>query len=111
MHQTKQAVVRNPNSTRQGKMNIIIEVSLNDSLRNLEVKHQNENRASPLRHIKNLSKACFKQVPAETAILVFYLVLDCHENVAISLNFIIFLKDNGRHRIWEISSIKFPLIL
>ena len=58
-----------------------------------------------------LSTACFKQVPLETAIPVFYLVLGWHQYVAISLNFLTFLKDNGRLRIWEISIVKFSLIL
>ena len=66
-------------------------------------KHQNKNRASPLRHIKPLSTAYFKQVPTEKAIPVFYIVLGWHEYVAISLNFVIFLKDNGRLRIWELA--------
>ena len=54
-----------------------------------------------MRNIKILSTACFKQIHAETAIPVFYLMIGWHEYVAISLNFVIFLKDNGRLRIWE----------
>ena len=76
----------------------------------LNTKHQNKNRARPLRYMKIIS-TCFKKFPAETAIPVFYLVLGRHEYLTISLNFVIFLKDNGRLRIWEISSVKFQLIL
>ena len=56
----------------------------------------NKTRASPLRHIKILSTTCFKQFPAETATPVCYLVLGWHEYVAINLNFVTFLNDNGR---------------
>ena len=79
-------------------------------LKILNTKHQNKNRASPLTYIKIIS-TCFKKFPAETAIPVFYLVLGRHEYLTISLNFVIFLKGNGRLRIREISSVKFPPIL
>ena len=52
----------------------------------------------------------FREVPEETAIPVFYLVLSWHDNVAISLSFVTFLKDIGRppYYIWCSSFCQFP---